>query len=156
MASTFISSSFPSFLPFTLFTSRHIKCKPTYLDFASTNFFSSALPYPNDHAFYFFLFFLPSNVYGTSLTLHNHLCGLTFVHPFINVVGLLYIIEEKMNLTLLFRTSFSSNPISLCWLLSTCPTSSFNELRQSVGWKLVQRTQQNYPIHRVQFITIIE
>ena len=60
MASTFISSSFPSFLPFTLFTSSHIKCKPTYLDFASTNFFSLALPYPNDHAFYFFLFFLPS------------------------------------------------------------------------------------------------
>ena len=43
-ASPFISSSFPSFLPFTLFISSHNKCKPTYLDFASTNFFSSALP----------------------------------------------------------------------------------------------------------------
>ena len=60
MASTFISSSFPSFLPFTLFTSSHNKYKPTYLDFASTNFFSSALPLPNDLAFHFFLFFLPS------------------------------------------------------------------------------------------------
>ena len=47
---------------FTLFTSSHIKCKPTYLDFASTNFFSSALPYPTRMtlAFCFFLFFLPS------------------------------------------------------------------------------------------------
>ena len=60
MASLFISSSFPSFLPFTLFISSHNKCKPTYLDFASTNFFSSALPQPNDPCF--FLFFHPSNV----------------------------------------------------------------------------------------------
>ena len=44
----FISSSFPSFLPFTLFITSHNKCKPTYLDFASTSFFSSALPLPND------------------------------------------------------------------------------------------------------------
>ena len=43
MASPFISSSFPSFLPFTLFTSSHNKCRTTYLDFTSTNFFSSAL-----------------------------------------------------------------------------------------------------------------
>ena len=131
MASLFISSSFPSFLPFTLFTSSHNKCKPLTLTLlqpkslslaligrmallVSFLFFLSALPYPNDHAFYFFLFFLPSNVYGTSLTSHNHLYGLTFAHPFINVVGLLYIIEEKMNLTLLFGTSFSSNPFSLC------------------------------------------
>ena len=35
MASLFISSYFPSFLPFTLFTSSHNKCKSTYLDFAS-------------------------------------------------------------------------------------------------------------------------
>ena len=35
MASLFFSPSFPSFLPFTLFTSSHNKCKPTYLDFAS-------------------------------------------------------------------------------------------------------------------------
>ena len=60
MVSPFNSSSFPSFLRFTLFTSSHNKYKPTYLDFASTHFFSSTLPLPNDLAFYFFLFFLPS------------------------------------------------------------------------------------------------
>ena len=59
MASPFISSSFPSFIPFTLFTSSHNKCKPTYLDFASTNFFSSALPYPN-HPCLLLLSFLSS------------------------------------------------------------------------------------------------
>ena len=72
----------------------------------------------------FFSFFLPTCL--TSLTSHIHLCDLTFVHPFINVAGLLYIIiEEKMNSILLLRTSCSSKPISLCWLLSTCPTSSW-------------------------------
>ena len=88
----------------------------------------------------FFSSFLPTCL--TSLTSHIHLCGLTFVRPFINVTGLLYIIiEEKMNPILLFWTNYSSKPISLCWLLSTCPTSSFNELRQCVGWNMVQRTQ---------------
>ena len=112
----------------------------TYFDFASTkiSFFSSL----GQMAFAsFFSLFLPTCL--TSLTSHIHLCDLTFVHPFINVVGLLYIIiEEKMNPILLFQTSYSSKPISLCWLLSTCPTSSFNELRQSMGWNMVQRTQQ--------------
>ena len=78
--------------------------------------------------------FLPSTCL-TSLTSHHHLCGLTFVHPFINVVGPLYIIiKKKMNPILLFRSSYSSKPISLCWLLNTCPTSSFNELSKRVGW----------------------
>ena len=111
----------------------------TYFDFASTkiSFFSSH--WPNGLAC-FFSFFL--HMCLTSLTSHIHLCALTFVHLFINVVGLLYIIiEEKMNSILLFQTSYSSKPISLCWLLSTCPTSSFNELRQSVGSNMVQRTQ---------------
>ena len=50
--------------------------------------------------------FLPSTCL-TSLTSHLHLCGLTFVHPFINVAGLLYPI-------LLFWPSYSSKPISFC------------------------------------------
>ena len=88
----------------------------------------------------FFSFFFPTCL--TSLASHIHLCGLTFVHPCINVVGLLYIIiEEKMNPILHFQTSYSNKPISLCWLLSTYPTSSFNELRQSVGSNMVQCTQ---------------
>ena len=45
-----------------------------------------------------------------------------------------------MNPIVLFRTSYSSKPILLCWLLNTWPTSSFNELRQSVGWNMVQRS----------------
>ena len=91
----------------------------------------------------FFSFFLPTCF--TSLTSHIYLHGLTFVHPFINVAGLLYIIiVEKMNPIVLFRTSYCSKPILLCWLLSTCPTSSFNELRQSVGWNMVQR-RNNLP-----------
>ena len=58
-------------------------------------------------AFCFFLFVLPSNV--------SHKFHITYLHPFINVVGLLYIIiEEKMNPILLFRTSYFSKPISLC------------------------------------------
>ena len=78
--------------------------------------------------------FLPSTCL-TSLTSHLHFCGLTFVHPFINVARLLYIImEKKMNSILLFRSSYFSKPISLCWLLSTCPTSSFNELSKRIGW----------------------
>ena len=116
MASLFISSSFPSFLPFTLFTSSHNKCKPltlTLLQPKSLSLaligrmallvsflfpFSSAIPELPCLLLLSFLFFLPSNVYGTSLTSHSHLCGLTFVHPFINVDGLSYIIiEEKMN-----------------------------------------------------------
>ena len=61
----------------------------------------------------FFSFILPTCL--TSLTSHIHLCDLTFVHPFINVAGLFYIIiEEKMNPILLFRTICSSKPISLC------------------------------------------
>ena len=112
----------------------------TNFDFASTkiSFFSSL----GQKAFTsFFSLFLPTCL--TSLSSHIHLCDLTFVHPFINVVGLLYmIIEEKMNPILLFQTSYSSKPISLCWLLSTCPISSFNELRQSMGWNMVQCTQQ--------------
>ena len=61
----------------------------------------------------FFSFILPTCL--TSLTSHIHLCDLTFVHPSINVARLLYIIiEEKMNPILLFRTSCSSKPISLC------------------------------------------
>ena len=72
---------------------------------------------------------------NSPLTSHLHLCGLTFVHPLINVAGLLYIIiEKKMNPILFFRSSYFSKPISLCWLLSTCPTSSFNELSKRVGW----------------------
>ena len=63
MASLFISSSFPSFLTFTLFTSSHNKCEPIYLDFANQFlFFSSPLaewPLPFVS---FFSFFLPSNV----------------------------------------------------------------------------------------------
>ena len=115
----------------------------TYFDFASTktSFFSSH--WPNGLAC-FFSFFL--HMCLTSLTSHIHLCALTFVHPFVNVAGLLYIIiEEKMNPILLFQTSYSSKPISLCWLLSTCPISSFNELRQSMGWNMVQCTQQSPP-----------
>ena len=92
MSSPFISSSFPSFLPFTQFTSSHNKCKPTYLDFASTNFFSSALPLPNDPCFCFSLFFLPSNVsYKFNITYSFmwldfctslHKCCWTFVHNY--------------------------------------------------------------------------
>ena len=41
----------------------------------------------------FFSFILPTCL--TSLTSHIHLCDLTFVHPFINVDALLYIITEK-------------------------------------------------------------
>ena len=59
MASLFISSYFPSFLPFTLFTSSHNKCKPTYLDFAS--FLQLSLSRMT-LASCFFLFSLPSNV----------------------------------------------------------------------------------------------
>ena len=112
----------------------------SWLCFNQFLFFSSPLAeWPLPFAS-FFSFFLPMCL--TSLTSHIHLCGLTFVHPFINVARLLYIIiEEKMNLILLFLTSYSSKPISLCWLLSTCPTSSFNELRQIVGWNMVQCTQ---------------
>ena len=53
------------FFPSTLFTSGHNKCKPIYLNFASTNFFSSALPYPNDPCLVF-LFFL--STFGVSNT----------------------------------------------------------------------------------------
>ena len=117
--------------------------QPTYFDFASTknSFFSSH--WPNGLAC-FFSFFLPTIL--TSLTSHIHLYGLTFTNPFINVAGLLYvIIEEKLNPILLFRTSYSSKAISLCWLLRTCPTSSFNELKPIVDSNMVQRTQQPPP-----------
>ena len=126
----------------------------TYFDFASTkiSFFSSH--WPNGLAC-FFSFFLPACL--TSLTSHIHLCGLTFIHPFINVAGLLYIIiEEKMNPILLFRTSCFSKPISLCWLLCTCPTSSFNELRQIVGWNMVQRTQQSNAPNNLPLLPTLE
>ena len=131
---------------FSPFHSLHIKSQymeATYFDFASTkiSFFSSH--WLNVLAC-FFSFFLPACL--TSLTSHIHLCGLAFVHRFINVARLLYkIIEEKMNPIVLIRTSYSSKPISLCWLLFTCPTSSFNELRQIVGWNMVQRTQKSPP-----------
>ena len=100
---------------FSPFHSLHIKSQymeATYFDFASTkiSFFSSH--WLNVLAC-FFSFFLPACL--TSLTSHIHLCALTFVHRFINVAGLLYIIiEEKMNPILLSRTSYSSKPISLC------------------------------------------
>ena len=114
------------------------------LTFYGTSFFHSSCSlakWPLLLFFHLFLLFFLSTCL-TSLTSHLYLCGLTFVHPFINGAGLLYIIiEKKMNPILLFRTSYSSKPISLCWLLNTCPTSSFNELRQSVGWNMVQRTQ---------------
>ena len=58
--------------------------------------------------------FLPSTCL-TSLTSHLHLRGLTFVHPFINVARLLYIIiEKKMNPILFFRSSYFNKPISHC------------------------------------------
>ena len=59
-------------------------------------------------------------------------CCWTFVH---NYWG-----KDEPNSSL--SDNYSSNPISLCWLLSTCPISSFNELRQSMGWNMVQCTQQ--------------
>ena len=43
MASLFISSSFPSFLPFTLFISSHTKCKPLTLTLLQLKSLSSAL-----------------------------------------------------------------------------------------------------------------
>ena len=59
--------------------------------------------------YFFFIFFFSSFNCLTSLTSHLHLCGLTFVHHFINVAGLLYIIiEKKMNPILLFWSSYSS------------------------------------------------
>ena len=63
--------------------------------------------------YFFFIFFFSSFNCLTSLTSHLHLCGLTFVHHFINVAGLLdIIIEEKTNPILLFRTSYPSKPNS--------------------------------------------
>ena len=112
----------------------------TYFDFASTkiSFFSSL----GQMAFCIFLFSFPSNVSHTFNITYSfmwldfctslHKCCWTFVH---NYWG-------KDEPILLFQTSCSSKPISLCWLLSTCPTSSFNELRQSMGWNMVQHTQQ--------------
>ena len=80
----------------------------TNFDFASTkiSFFSSL----GQMAFAsFFSLFLPTCL--TRLTSHIHLCDLTFVHPFINVVGLLYIIiEEKMNQFFSFRQVALANP----------------------------------------------
>ena len=43
IASLFISSSFPSFLPFTLFISSHTKCKPLTLTLLQPKYLSSAL-----------------------------------------------------------------------------------------------------------------
>ena len=60
MASLFNSSSFPSFLPFTLFTSSHNKCKPITLTLLQPKSPFLQLLRPNDLALYFFLFFLPS------------------------------------------------------------------------------------------------
>ena len=60
MASLFNSSSFPSFLPFTLFTSSYNKCKPLTLTLLQPKSPFLQLLRPNDLAFYFFLFFLPS------------------------------------------------------------------------------------------------
>ena len=61
------------------------------ISFLQLSLSKSPLPFAS-----FFSFFLP--MCPTSLTSLIHLCGLTFVHPFINVDGLLYIIiEEKMN-----------------------------------------------------------
>ena len=117
--------------------------QPTYFDFASNKNSFFSYHWPNGLAC-FFSFFLPTIL--TSLTSHIHLYGLTFANPFTNVAGLLYvIIEEKLNPILLFRTSYSSKPISLCWLLRTSPTSSFNELRQIEDSNMVQRTQQPPP-----------
>ena len=114
----------------------------SWLCFNQFLFFSSSLAkWPLPFAS-FFSFLLPTC--PTSLTSLIHLCGLTFVHPFINVAGLLYIIiEENMNSILFFRTSFSSKFNLLCWLLANSSTSSFNELRQSVGWTMVQCTKHS-------------
>ena len=70
---------FSSFLPFTLFSSNHNKCKPLTLTLLQSNFFSSALPCPNDRAFYFFLFFLPSACW-TRLSQPTQLLMQIFVH----------------------------------------------------------------------------
>ena len=88
-----------------------------------------------------FLFFLPSHnshnfdvtysFIGPDFFKSLHKCCWTFVRNY----------RGKLNPILLFRTGYSSKPISLCWLLRTCPTSSFNELRQIVGWNMVQCTQ---------------
>ena len=62
MASLFNSSSFPSFLPFTLFTSSHNKCKPLTLTLLQPISFLQLSLSRMTLAFCFFLFFLPSNV----------------------------------------------------------------------------------------------
>ena len=110
----------------------------TYFDFASTkiSFFSPLGRMA--FASCFFLFFLPSNVshkfnitysfmwldFCTSL--HKYCC--TFVHNYRGKE------RNRWAQFLLFRTSFSSKFNLLCWLLTNFSTSSFNELRQSVGW----------------------
>ena len=76
MASLFNSSSFPSFLPFTLFTSSHNKCKPLTLTLLQPKSPFLQLLRPNDLAFYFFLFFLPS-AFPTCLSQPTHA---DFVH----------------------------------------------------------------------------
>ena len=98
MASTLLFLS-----PFLLFSLSHSSHQVTlntshlsWLCFNQFLFFSSSLAESPLPFASLFSFFLPTCL--TSLTSHNHLCGLTFVHPFINVGGLLYIIiEEKMN-----------------------------------------------------------
>ena len=71
MASLFNSSSFPSFLPFTLFRSGHHKCKPLTLTLLQPKYPFLHLLRPNDLGFYFFLFFLPSAC-PTSLSQPTH------------------------------------------------------------------------------------
>ena len=93
----------------------------------------------------FFSFILPTCL--TSLTSHIHLCDLTFVHPFIKVAALLYIITEKKRRKdepnfFSFGQAAPANPFHFADFSALVQTSSFNELRQSVGWNMVQRTQK--------------
>ena len=78
--------------------------------------------------------FLPSTCL-TSLPSHLHLCGLTFVHHFINVVELLYIIiEKKMNSILLFWSSYSCKTHFILFLFSSFNVSHKFNITSPFMW----------------------
>ena len=108
-----------------------------FLLLSLTQFSKTALPSVSTHWDFSSLFFTQwPNFFllhsSHQLTINASQLVLTFVH--------------KRWLQFFSLESFSSKFNLLCWLLTHFSTSSFNELRQSVAWTMVQCTQQNNPL----------
>ena len=93
-----------------------------------------------------------------SLTSYHHLCDLTFVHSYINVTILSYIIivKKKINSTLLFLVRLLQQTHFIMLTSQHLPNKPFNELRKRVDWTCGCQHPTVYSCSRNTFLNMIQ